>query len=224
LTNLTASSVSFCWVDGGDGRQVQYTATIGGQPYSANATFNVKRPTAQVTSTTGTVAVSSAWGYLALHYGTSATPGITFSRSITIPSGFSGTTQWVQLVSSTLRRRKLNNGVWQRLQGTGVLDTTYPYSANSSTVDSPDTPLTSDYVEKTVQDSFKMWLMFMPSGSGSIWVPLRSVNWSWSGSASRSGTVWTLTSSSNTINPSDADSTTHPTWTSNVTSLQWVNE
>lgn len=57
LTNLNTASISYYWVDGGDGRQVTYTATVRGKPYTGRATFNVKRPTVNVTTSTGTVRV-----------------------------------------------------------------------------------------------------------------------------------------------------------------------
>jgi len=222
LTNPTDAAVDYYWVDGADGRQVQYSITVSGSNITGQATFNVKRPTAQVTATTGTVAVGSPFGNLELHYGTTSIPGISFSRTITVPTGFAGATQWVQTVT-TLRRRQLNSGAWERWSGTG-LDTTYPYDSGSSTSDSPGNPLSSDYLQVTADDSFTMWLMFKPDGATSIWVPLRQVSWSWAGAASRSGSTWTLNSSSNTGNPADADSTTHPTWTLNVANNSWVAE
>lgn len=175
---------------------------------------------AQVTATTSSVGIISTAGDLSLKFGTSSSPGISFSQSTTIPSGFSGNTTWVQLADS-LRRRQLNAGSWERWAGAG-LDNTFPYNPSTSTNDSPSTPLTNDLLQKTVNDSYEMWLMFKPSGTGSIWVPLRKVSWNWSGAASRSGTTWTLNSSSNSVNPADPDSTSHPMWTRNVKDNAWV--
>ena len=223
LSNTSGSSINFYWVDGGNGRQVQLSATINGQTVTASATFNVKRPTGQVTTQTGTVNVDNL--ALKLRYGTfidNGINGIAFSSNITIPSGFSGSLKWVQ-IATPLRRRRLNSGAWERWTGAG-LDTQFPYDTGSTTNDSPETALESIYQEKTVNDSFEMWLMFLPDGTDSILVPLRKVNWSWAGDAVRSGQSWSLVSSSNTQNPSDADTTTYPTWTRNVTSNTWVSE
>jgi transglutaminase-like putative cysteine protease len=221
LTTLDQSTVQFYWVDGADGRDVKHAVTVNGHMCMGVATFNVKRPTATVTTTTGTVAVDSAWGDLELHCGSPTSPCTTFSRSITVPSGFSGSTQWVQIVS-TLRRRQLNNGTFERLTGSGLLDTKYPYDTSASTNDSPGEPLTPAFLQDGASDIFAMHLMFKPSGTA-IWVPLSRVDWSWAGQATRTGANWSLVSSTNP-SASVADEATHPTWTSNVTGLSWVPE
>ncbi|MGI9069599.1 MAG: hypothetical protein ACR2HX_24735 [Pyrinomonadaceae bacterium] len=222
VSGLTTSAVDFYWVDGGDGRQVQHSVTVGGINLTKTATFNVKRPTAAVTTSTGTIAVDSAWNDLTMHFGILGSAGISFSRTLTIPAGFSGDTAWVQTVTP-LHRRKLNDGAWERWTGAG-LDETFPYDSTASTNDSPRSgALTSSYLEYTTSDSFEMWLMFKPSGASSIWVPLRRVPWSWSGTTVRSGATWSLSSSSHSVT-SDADSTAFPIWTYNSFYNQWVAE
>jgi hypothetical protein len=63
-----------------------------------------------------------------------------------------------------------------------------------------------------------MWMMFKPDGGQ--WVPLRAVNWSWSGSATNNAGTWTLESgSTHSVNPSSFDTTTYPQWNSNVTNF-----
>src|SRR5205085_7415543 len=222
LSSLNSSSETFYWYTGGDNRQVQYSATINGQQYSATATFNVKRPTAQVLATTpGSVAADQADGFWALHFGVPGlgnAHGINFSiQSLTIPTGFSGTTEWVQLVTNSTRTAQLNTGPQQTLQGSG-LDTLYPYDTGNSTDDSPAQGLDCDhYSAYTVNDQFTMWLMFKPSTTGAIYVPLRKVDWSWNGTANRFFCSWTLGSiSGHSNNPTDADATTFPQWTTNI--------
>ena len=179
--------------------------------------------TSTMTASTGTVAISDAWGNLELHYGTPTTPGFSFSRTINIPSGFSGNTEYRQVINENRRRQK-NDDSWQRYSGNNLLDNYLPYDDTSATDDSPGTPLSDDLKVKTVSDTFTMWLMFKPSNTDSIWVPLRSINWSWSGTATRSGTTWTLTSPGDTPNPSSSTTTTFPTWVGNCKDLTWVNE
>ncbi|NKB24642.1 MAG: hypothetical protein GKR87_13175 [Kiritimatiellae bacterium] len=217
--DLQASTIKYYWVDGGDGRVVEYEVIVGGIYCKSEVTFEVKSPASTVTVVTGSVAADSS----RLHYGNTAIPGISFSHTITVPAGFSGSTQWVQLVN-LLRRRKLNNGTWQRWAAIG-LDSSYPYDTSISTVDVPGTLLLSIYLEKTVNESFEMYLMFKPSGTDTIWVPLKRTGWSWSGSASRNGSVWTLDSSSNPA-PTTSDTTSHPVWTRNVSGQnpEWVDE
>jgi len=159
---------------------VQISLKVNGVSFTASATFNVKRPVAQITAQTGTISIATrADGNQWLQYGT-GTPtdkGISFSRTITLPSGFLGDTQWAQIYTPNRRRQLTVNGVWESLTGAG-LDTRYPYSSATATDDSPDTILTLDFVEKTVSDTGQMYLMFQPfgTGSGEIWVPLRKVN------------------------------------------------
>ena len=149
LTNLTNSAIDFYWVSGGDGRQVQYSVSVNGQPFTARATFNVKRPTASVTSTTGIVEVSSANGSLELHYGRPGTQGIVWNAAATLPQGFNGTFVWVQIAHPNRRRRLTTTGTWERAVQAG-LDGGFPYPVGN--VDSPGTALNSNYLEKQVNN------------------------------------------------------------------------
>jgi hypothetical protein len=215
LSNLAGSSVDFYWVDGGDGRQVQYSITIDGIPLGSAATFNVKRPTATVTTSTGTIAVRSEGTACVLRFGNPTTHGIDFSSSLQLPQGFSGAAQWVQIVTVNRSFKDTSNNCWQ-FSATG-LDTTYPYDSASSTEDSPGSILESDQTTQNVSDSFQMWLMFRPPGG--IWIPLRVVSWGWSASARQDGSGcsgWTIVSSSKTA-VSVSDTTEHPRWSLAIT-------
>lgn len=209
---LSSASIIFYWVDGADGRQVQFSCKVNGKPVTAVATFNVKRPTAMVTSVTGQVEVSSAPGYLALHYGKPGAQGIVWTANITPPPGFMGIAQWVQIAYPSRRRQLASTGKWEKNSGSGLDPGGYPYPYGE---DSPDTMLTSTYLEKQVNsERFETYLMFKPSvPDDPIWVPLNRVDWSWSGQAVRSGSVWTRASGSNTVNPSGVDTTNFPLWT-----------
>lgn len=135
--------------------------------------------------------------------------------------GFSGSLRWVQLVDEH-HRRKSNDGVtWQKLQGSG-LDTAYPYQDGATTSDSPLTTMSSDFMEWRCNHSFQMWLLFQPSAGG-IYVPLRKVTWSWTGTAIRNGSTWNLTSSTAIANTSE-DTTEFAEWIRNVVQNTWVNE
>jgi hypothetical protein len=224
--DLSQSTVAFYWVDGGNGRTVTYTVTVNGQVYPASTTFNVKRPTSTLTSTTGSVTISNSWDGLEMCYGVPGTPAISFSRTYSEPPAFSGgTCTWVQVVASTTRRRLSNGDVWWRKSGTNLCDTTYPYPGGASTDDSPGEGLRGDYKRVVVSqnETFSMYLMYTPVGGG-IPVPLRKVDWYWYGDTSRDGANWTLDSSGNNSNPASGDCTTHPTWSANVTSLTWQQE
>ena len=243
LTNTTSSGILFHWVDGSDGRVVKYTATIDGKTKTVQVTFNVKRPTATLTATTpGTIQIQSIQennqNYRFLTFGWDTVEGIHFSRTVEMPAGFTGgDIAWVQTVVP-LRRRQLVNGSWQKLtsvQGVPVIDTSFPYSLGGDESDSPLTsldplptiPNDPQCNQKTVADSFEMYLFFKPNIAGSIWVPLRKVAWNWSAGATRnvSINIWTLNAgSAHSMNPASSDSTTHPVWSSNVDSLIFMNE
>ncbi|MCP9494305.1 MAG: Ig-like domain-containing protein [Pyrinomonadaceae bacterium MAG19_C2-C3] len=223
LEDLNNTSLSFYWVSGGDNRQVTYSVTVRGRAYSGRVTFNVKRPTVTVTARTGVVSVRQFPGEVDYELlcgvvsGPNAAPGIRFTRTnLMVPTGFSGDTYWVQLANVSRTRRR-NDGTNETFTDAG-LDTAFPYSSNdpnaTETQDSPGLRLTINFNYATVNDSFQMWLMFKPSGDNSIFVPLRRVNWGWSGSAERPGTpFWNLVAGSSVQASSPADSTTHPTWT-----------
>jgi hypothetical protein len=223
LSNPTSSTIDFYWVDGGDGRQVQYSVTINGQPFSGKATFNVKRPTAQITTSTGTIQISAAWpSGNGLWYGVPNQVGISFSANVTIPTGFAGDVQWVQIWNK-LRRVRASNGRWFRSSGTGI-DSAYPYSSGNSANDSPGVAFDT-HIGVFIDESFDMYLMFQPTGLSvpTIWVPLKVINWSWFGDASLNGSTWVLNSSNKTTGQA-SDTTTHPVWTKNAADFPFTLE
>ncbi len=227
-SDLQQSSIAFYWVDGGNGREVTYTVTVNEQIYSAKTTFNVKRPTATLTTTTGSVTISDAWGALEMCFGIPAAPGITFTRTVTEPPGFSGgSVAWFQRVPSTYRRKQDNDEVWWRRSGISVCDSHFPFPGHPLNPDicedSPGTVLTPYEQRRTVSDSFSMYVMYKPTGTA-IWVPLRKVDWNWSGECHRILFDWWLDSSYHSTNPGSSDSTTHPVWTGNWNDLAWQQE
>lgn len=223
LTNLNNPTVEYYWVDGGDGRQVSYTVTIRGRQYSKIATFNVKRPVAQVVASTGSVQLTTFADGYGLWFGSTTTPGITFTRTVTMPNNFDGDLQWVQTWNK-FRRLKIR-GYWYRSSGVG-LDSVYPYSTLSSANDSPGIAFESRWQEVQINDSHQMWLMFKPTGvtESTIWVPLRKVDWAWSGQTVQNNGVWQLLNSTHTNNPPDVDSTSHPVWVTNPATIDFSLE
>lgn len=56
-----------------------------------------------------------------------------------------------------------------------------------------------------------MWFMYKPGTPGSIWVPIDSVNWNWSGQAI-GPSHWILTNYAWSQNPTGAPTDTYPEW------------
>jgi hypothetical protein len=223
--------VTYYWVDGGEGRNVTYTATVGGQQFSATTTFNVKRPTTSITTTTSSV---NCWGGdddWNLQFADPDVPaaGIVFEKQVTEPTGFEGgSTKWVQVVSSILRRLQLTQGeAWHRMSGSNVLDGDYPYHTTgpNTTDDSPaQWHLNSVLMSATCDDALTMYLMYKPTGTA-IDVPLRKVYWWWEGAATRTGqTTWELDLGIWEQNPPDDDCAEPPEWEGNIGDLTWVPE
>jgi hypothetical protein len=222
---LTNSTVDFYWKDGGP-KQVSVSAVCSNINFSTSVTLTVLRPTAPITTKTGTVGLDGG----ALHFGFNtliSLVGISFTNTVTMPTGYynSGDTnfsiRWTQKIGSTVRRLQTNDasGAWYSRRATDVLDTHYDYGFDDypETSDSPFQGLGGTaYKSASVSDSFTMFLLFRPAGGE--WVPLRQVDWSWGAAANLVGATWVLTSTNNAVNPADSDSTAHPEWTDN-----WVN-
>jgi hypothetical protein len=209
---LTNSDIGFYWVDGGS-KQVTCTAFYRSNQLSTNVTFTVVRPTAQITPFTTSVNVFG--GYLQFACPSPLKDGITFSNTLSVPGGFSGTSVWSQIVTSTSRIKRDTGGtdhVFTHSCEPPYGDLPTPYLANdgNNSVDSPGLVLPfSGYVRVSVGESFQMYMLFQPSDG--ICVPLRAVDWSWSGVATNSGSTWGFESGTGSAS-SDSDTTSFPQW------------
>ena len=145
--DLASPDVSFTWVDGGDGRDVLLTVDIDGTLFTRTATFNVKRPTATITTEVGPTTIKPqvpGFSHATLMFGDlgtmPATVGVRFTASVTLPPEFTGSPeyQWVQKVG-VWRIRKFAAGGWTRWTSVG-LDEFYPYNSTGLVLtDSPQT-------------------------------------------------------------------------------------
>jgi hypothetical protein len=238
-TNFPAnnSNVVFYWADGASNRMVQCSATVNGKTVIGQATFNVVKPTAQIITTGGTVALDSYQSAIRLHCGDIlGNVGMLFNvTNFSVPSQFAGNTNinWFQVATSQNRQEHTNSGTWYQKQGTNLCDggvsfgTTFPYGFDESflypiTTDTPQSDNLANYIGVNYSDSFDMYLMYQPNGGK--WVPLQKVSWHWDGAGSWNGTNWVLTSYSNPGNPIGANTSTHPTWNGNTGDLQWQPE
>jgi hypothetical protein len=227
------SNVVFCWVDGvtnladATNRVVQCSATVNGKTVTGQATFKVVKPMTTIAPWTSSVNVnSSQLGLgLALVFADSTGYGIIFSNTMTVPSGFSGTNEWIQVITSgpvdNLQDAGLTNHVWTENGSSPYGDNPIPYAAfyGPNPFDAPALQLTNGYVRAAASGSFEMTMMFQPAGG--IPVPLRTVNWTWGGSATNGPGGWQLESGSNGV-PTVFDTETYPTWKSATTNAQFI--
>lgn len=236
LTAVSSNNVDFVWYEGtynGMRKQVTYTATVNGISNSAQATFDVKKPNVDLTMTSpptflGTANINGAirWVIL-LANSTGTVQGATFNRqNPDIPTPFSGGEfQFVQLVSYSLNGSYTSTTSTTPIpinQSESGLDGCYPYGLNDTTVrDSPSLQLDDPnfvFQNVSVSNTWSMFLMYKPTGTGSEWVPLRSIDWAWAYTATRgTGGVYT---SSGVTNPASSatgiDTTTYPVWSNRV--------
>ena len=153
-----------------------------------------------------------------LHLGDPAplTPGLAFSRTFSMPSGFSsGMTQWVQVFDHYEGGGQLIDTSNYDFNHSG-LDDIYPYDTHNNTDDSPAFQLRSDvYLSQFANYTANMWLMFKPGGlpGTAIWVPLKWVTWSWAAAASFNGSQWVMTSHTDPSGLTDEDTDECPEWT-----------
>ncbi len=243
ITNLAAAdfqavTTGFFWIAPGS-FAVNVAATVGGKRLTASVTCQVQAPTnVSMTSVTGAVAVSNpgiADSGLELHFGTNATPGISWTFKATAPASGAGQIVATQLVN-TVRTHTPAGGAQETLTSGGVyvLDSGVPYdpavaiAAGSAATwlqtDSPGEPLTADLTQVSVKDQFQIYFMYQSSEDDSIWVTIGVLAWNWAGQTTivppAANNSWSApTGVSNSNNPSGSASTTLPVWTKNVSSL-----
>jgi hypothetical protein len=189
--------------------------------------FDMIRPQATISTGTTSVGVNYKAGYLSLIFASPFAWGIKFYNTIT-PSELLGSTQWIQVVNQSDRELMdihSTNHVWTRNGSAPYGDDPIPYGPqafeNGVPVDGPGLQLLdSRYTRAVASGSYTMWMMFQPPGSGHL-VPLNSVSWSWSGSATNGVDGWGLEKGTNTLNPKGADTQTYPQWKSLSTDAQW---
>lgn len=110
--------------------------------------------------------------------------------------------------------------------GSFWLDNQCPYDTPSSagstannplsdeTSDSPQMTLFSWAVHAKAQDSFQMFMLYLPPGFDVQWAPLARLDWQWNADASKSGSLWTPNPPGAVTANGSSRCTVHPTWTS----------
>jgi hypothetical protein len=216
-TNYTTNSYcNFYWSSGGSNQVVYCTNVVYGQTNVVSAMFNVSSPQAKINATEGTIGINGFY----LVFGTT-NYGMIFSPTSSGPAGFAGTNQWVQVIQG---QTNIVTTPTNTVSSSGC-DTQFPYPkappGSAGTVDSPDSILAGTYL--TVHRDFNatMYLMWQPystnalvNGDNTVLVPLRAINWNWSGTATNNS-GWSLVPGSAVYpsNTNDFNVTSEPAWT-----------
>lgn len=204
-----------------------YTATLSNSStITATATFNVSSPNLYSYSST-TSGISCCTSDLSF--------GIGYAAEVITGSNEAGIVAYLQTV--TVDRTKTQSGsTVVESSSSPVLDNppsgavvfqqaSFPASADGtiSGNDAPSLPTSSLLTHISMADSFKTYVMYMPSGTGSVWVTLGVLTWNYSAGATNNGSGgWTLDSgSSSSTNPSGSGSTALPVWTDYATDLSY---
>ena len=236
---ITNSVVRFHWVDGG-AKRVEVSVFSGtAKLLSTNANFQITRPSASwVGSIDSPVSVDSNYwteefGTVeAVHLGSANTdPGATFTYSNPILGAYTNDFLFfcTQVGTSFYRFNRLDgNSVQQAANG---LDMTVPYDSFAKnwhsgwTTDSPGKPIFggAGMTNKVVKaNRLKMFLMFQAVGLESIPVPVKYVEWEWTGTAMNSSNAfWYLDPGSTNaiVRSNDASTMEFPVWTNLIQSV-----
>ena len=217
--DLSGATPLFYWTVPGSYPVTLTVLDAAGVPYKATTTFSVVGPTYTVSPSTGTVSVAGGL----LTYGPTP-PGITQKLdNFHNPAGYdNGTTQWVQVVKSSVAKfRKVVGGTVTETCTNSGLDTRYPASTNNPFTDSPLLGLgsLSFDLDDDIAETFVTYLMWSPNNTNAMFVPLISVMWSWSAEASNPAGTWQLNQNPapSTPTPQQTSQPGFPTWTNVVT-------
>jgi hypothetical protein len=199
------------------------TPTGSGIP-PAKTTFAVAKPTAAVSTLTPGVYVWPAsggfgFGQWMFNPPLGLLPGISFSATTGQNTGFSGSSNWIQVYAPDQSYWGANGQLLDTVGGAG-LDTLNRnggvFYGVSPPSDSPNTDpgaVANGPVGKiVVADHATMWFMYKPAAVGSIWIPIDSVNWNWGGTETLSNGAWALTGGTWAQNPGGTATNTFPVW------------
>ncbi|NJM55863.1 MAG: hypothetical protein HC841_08180 [Verrucomicrobiae bacterium] len=240
---LDMGGISFCWLQASSSRTLAAAAdiTITGpgvnisQSASANCTFEVKRPEGVELSAIIPRAPHVDYGTI---YGNTRTWLTLAELHPETPEaddeqGFIGQVNHPENIGQWGICQVVNlRDVIMYASGDGVtnqftsLDQGFPYPFLEEVepnafkyVDSPSSPLPQGWISYYRRDDMTNWLMFMPSGQDSCWVPVRQMQWWWWGNAYWSVVVttnggWAAGSGDKADNIQSVETVDHPVWNS----------
>jgi hypothetical protein len=198
--------VEFFFVDGspsGKEEKISYTATVGGKKIEGKTTLKVWEPSVQM-DVQASPAVSidvltdkkKGTTSCRLYLGKvgQGISGIKINSKVRLPDQFSDQghfLEYIQLIKEDILEYHDAN-YWHYGSNDWLLDTHYPYlglvaEGEIEMDDLPGSDLGKLHKELHQYQTFQTFLMFRPKphDENSTWVPLKLVEWDWSGSAIR---------------------------------------
>ncbi len=244
LTDTTTQAISYYWVDGntnagaGSVFSVTYSCEMAGIACSATAYFDVKRPVAEISITTGYALLKNRWTdnhplFTFGEYsdvGSTNPPGMFFANAnFSAPWGFGDIENcfWLQIVDSCyVREVTVSNTLEEVTRGLDG-DVHYGNFSGYSAEDCPVNVLGENTHSLYEELNATMYLMFEPNpidaGAASVPIPLRKISWRWQGVVTnihpyapnwQNVTNWAIEVDAPWQGP-ETDTTDHPTWTTN---------
>jgi hypothetical protein len=220
---------------------VQISATVNGQTITGQATFNVLRPTIDfVGSIDNKVTydanfIGSSGGIKCLHFGGSVSNGITIYGIDCLATngnvfGYDQISSYGFLAVQTIfydTNTLIGTGGSTTTASESGLDNEFPTGSlgegdGALFSDCPGIGYSTSYLTNFVQfstsESFRTVAMFEPFEG--IPVPIKEIDWNWSGSVSLTNGQWVLSSSNAVITVNNQDTPTFQTWTNVVQNTQ----
>jgi hypothetical protein len=174
--------------------------------------------------------------------------GMEFTATVNLPAGYgfaAGKWEFVQVVCPSwgitiggVAKHSSLNGL--TFGPEGCLDTSVPYGFQAfgqngpagwfptgepgTAADSPSINLVNNTIAWTNNESYRMYIMFLPAGDNSKWVPLQYAPWTLTGTATLNGRFWNLTNILTTNPGVVVTSPDFPQWNTNASAGTLVND
>ncbi len=241
LTNMTNSSVTFYWVEGGTTVDVECNVIVKGVAMSAKTKFIV-RPAGglldgAIQDKVRILGSEIDFGFPPGQISSNQPPGIVFVSFGTNSFGSPSEGNWslCQVVQSTEIKFNLQTNAIQTNTSSAIFHVTnaldrFPYGLDLIIIvtnppppvtiyrafDSPRSP-TTGAVKLWRDDSFRMFLMFQPTKvAASIPVPVRKVEWNFSFVVTNGVNGWGIASAYTNVTANNQPATAYPYWRTNV--------
>lgn len=215
LGPVDRASIAYYWLTAGEDVGVEITVSSGGKTISRKSTFDILRPTATIEATISSsgsqvhvirekIIDGTSLGEEVALGSIDGGHGVTLEANVATPDGGEGQFALLQ-VTNSFRLFLVENPPMLVALESGprwVLDTaddpeaplySVPQNidANSSASinasDSPGQGLSESYERVTINESFRTYLMYRPSGELSIWVALERLDWDHSVEVAKNG-------------------------------------